>query len=841
MSRYAQPMSQILAQMQEAKKITKKERDELEDDNQHGELALRLAQSFGTPQEVKKIKDINKRHMQKGSIDPKDQKERDAISNKYYKMAEEVEIDEMIPKSTMYALVKDGKVIAKGSKRDMMSKMKKEGGKVFNAPSKKVGDTIKEDGHDDVASAIRQCKTVTEDATQIQQKLQTMSPEDSLPTWWSNKLAIASNSMNKMRDYLLVPSVSEETELDEALKHTHMVLGPDGRVIGMSTNERDAEHLSKHNLLKVKGKVVKLKKPMSTTRGDRLIGMLPADNLGEALDKKDEPIVKKVVDMLKKASGAHAGQAKDLEKAIKEQPEHEIQVGDYTTKHFHMCGSAQKVMKKHADKDGAEELTKLQDKFYEIEMMAMNAGKPTDEQISQTKTLYNQIMSKAKEMGIDDEVGKYMKMHMDSMEKGDPKLGFGRTDKDDGKEPIDEKYDLYHSTFSGAMQHAYDYAKKKMGITVDPKEIDSKVATGPRKPTEGKTNTYRLKGKGGNLQIQVYNKGGSKPFELNMYKEEIEMNEKKKLKSGAKFDFQLFDDMKGAKEAEAELNKELHKAVRMKDKETAKKHMLKVQMKHSKFGATDTEPREVINMVLNAIFENKQIAEAKQRLEEAKISKELASMILSMNKNQKFVKASGDLVPEIYLSAADRDKLKAEFGKLPRGLPNATNGVTVVDMINYALGKDGVIDTEGGETSSPKLISWDRGGKVIGRPKTVGDAAKIAGVRMESVDLGEGYEGEVMKILDDAGIDGYFKMGKLYVSKRDAKDAKKALEDADNITKLPPMVKEEKMTKSLKDTIIGMWQESAKDKDEGNAFGAALQAAKEKVKIPLWLLVKSMM
>ena len=61
-----------------------------------------------------------------------------------------------------------------------------------------------------------------------------------------------------------------------------------------------------------------------------------------------------------------------------------------------------------------------------------------------------------------------------------------------------------------------------MGITVDPKEIDSKVATGPKKPSEGKTNTYRLKGKGGNLQIQVYNKGGSKPFELNMYKEDVE-------------------------------------------------------------------------------------------------------------------------------------------------------------------------------------------------------------------------------------------------------------------------------------------------------------------------------
>ena len=104
---------------------------------------------------------------------------------------------------------------------------------------------LDEDGHADVASAIRQCKTVMEDAQQIMAKLQTMSPEDSLPTWWTNKFAVASNSMNKMRDYIVNP-------------------------------------------------------------------------LGEALDKEDEPTVKKVDKMLKKASGAHAGQAKDLEKAIDE-------------------------------------------------------------------------------------------------------------------------------------------------------------------------------------------------------------------------------------------------------------------------------------------------------------------------------------------------------------------------------------------------------------------------------------------------------------------------------------------------------------------------------------------
>ena len=57
---------------------------------------------------------------------------------------ESSQLGEMIPKSTMYALVKDGKVIAKGSKRDMMTKKKKEGGTVYNAPSKKVGDAMKE-------------------------------------------------------------------------------------------------------------------------------------------------------------------------------------------------------------------------------------------------------------------------------------------------------------------------------------------------------------------------------------------------------------------------------------------------------------------------------------------------------------------------------------------------------------------------------------------------------------------------------------------------------------------------------------------------------------------------
>ena len=111
-----------------------------------------------------------------------------------------------------------------------------------------------------------------------------------------------------------------------------------------------------------------------------------------------------------------------------EQPEHEVTVGNYTTKFFYMCGTAQKVMKKNADVEGAEELTRMQDDFYKLEKQVMDAGEATDEQKEKARNMYNQIMKKAGEIGLADDIDDYMKMHIDSIEKGDPKLGFGRTD-----------------------------------------------------------------------------------------------------------------------------------------------------------------------------------------------------------------------------------------------------------------------------------------------------------------------------------------------------------------------------------------------------------------------------
>ena len=71
---------------------------------------------------------------------------------------------------------------------------------------------VREDGHTDVASAIRSCKTTIEDASQMLSKLQMMNPEGDLPSWWMKKIAVASDSMNKLRDYLLVPSVTREQQ-----------------------------------------------------------------------------------------------------------------------------------------------------------------------------------------------------------------------------------------------------------------------------------------------------------------------------------------------------------------------------------------------------------------------------------------------------------------------------------------------------------------------------------------------------------------------------------------------------------------------------------------------------
>jgi hypothetical protein len=83
-----------------------------------------------------------------------------------------------------------------------------------------------------------------------------------------------------------------------------------------------------------------------------------------------------------------------------------------------------------------------------------------------------------------------------------------------------DSYEVYHNTFSSAVQTALAYAESK-GYTVNEDEWFNSIATGPKRPKEGDTNRYSLAlYKDGveqrkTLNIQVYGMGNK--YELNAY------------------------------------------------------------------------------------------------------------------------------------------------------------------------------------------------------------------------------------------------------------------------------------------------------------------------------------
>ena len=528
---------------------------------------------------------------------------------------------------------------------------------------------VKEDGHQDVASAIRQCKTVTEDAMQILQKLKSMSPEDSLPSWWTNKLAVASNSMNKLRDYFLVPSVSEEVELNEAevsvygfistgarkkfldnlndmrLQFKSKVMNlpqpaPPSGVLKFDANQSTIEAIIKF-AKRMKLKVIKEEVELDEKAGDendmkKLVGELQnASKMHLAQSKRVQAHVdmmkgskdlETIVGELEKASQAHDRQSKTIDAHIKGMSEGIVdraQKNLQKAKEIQNIKDRAKAQIKGVRKSSYEPDLDEQFDFVLLDkdnkIVARASGKNAKKEMESSKRSAhlppmripkNQVgkmkivpisPKDKKDIGdmvlaIGEEVTENFSPSMiDKLRKAyEPLKGkkinptpllkiFDKIDsnkdgliqlykadipfvstmamsrlrlkhnmKDDQIKKLREEnihikeliqsgkftrpeikkmiernileqksatgYTLFHRAFSDAMQHAYAFARTKMGMVVDPKEIDNKVATGPKKPGTGKTNSYSLKTNKGMLQIQVYNTGGgAKPFELNMY------------------------------------------------------------------------------------------------------------------------------------------------------------------------------------------------------------------------------------------------------------------------------------------------------------------------------------
>ena len=74
---------------------------------------------------------------------------------------------------------------------------------------------LNEDGHTDVPSSIRMCKTIMEDAHDILCALCNTDMDEEIDTWWTNKLAVSASTLNKLRDYY-VHEVDHEEQPDEA-------------------------------------------------------------------------------------------------------------------------------------------------------------------------------------------------------------------------------------------------------------------------------------------------------------------------------------------------------------------------------------------------------------------------------------------------------------------------------------------------------------------------------------------------------------------------------------------------------------------------------------------------
>ena len=62
--------------------------------------------------------------------------------------------------------------------------------------------SLKEDGHADVASMKNKVEMASKAIAIMKTELDKLGDDDSLPSWWPNKVAVAVSNLDSMADYL---------------------------------------------------------------------------------------------------------------------------------------------------------------------------------------------------------------------------------------------------------------------------------------------------------------------------------------------------------------------------------------------------------------------------------------------------------------------------------------------------------------------------------------------------------------------------------------------------------------------------------------------------------------
>tara|TARA_B100001559_G_scaffold317895_1_gene323937 strand:+ start:627 stop:1211 length:585 start_codon:yes stop_codon:yes gene_type:complete len=114
-------------------------------------------------------------------------------------------------------------------------------GKVYTDKDRKPF-KVNEDGHTDVPSAIRKLKLSIEDSQELLQKLESMDKESSLPAWWTDKITLASNYLNKSRDYLLNSDLKESWDSPQAYSSKEAQKVIDGAIRSYSKDLRKVQY-----------------------------------------------------------------------------------------------------------------------------------------------------------------------------------------------------------------------------------------------------------------------------------------------------------------------------------------------------------------------------------------------------------------------------------------------------------------------------------------------------------------------------------------------------------------------------------------------------------------------
>ena len=173
------------------------------------------------------------------------------------------------------------KMINSGSKSQIM-KLQSLAMKQIKSSYEEV--ELDEDGHTDVASAQTNVKVAMSALTKMSGELTKLNAEDSLPSWWTNKVAVAVDKLDGMADYLdakveevVVEAVSmaqqaaiaiskkergekpkkEESDIDEAVKV--------GDNIKVRLRRKGREYIEKGEVIKIDGDKITVKHDFSRT------------------------------------------------------------------------------------------------------------------------------------------------------------------------------------------------------------------------------------------------------------------------------------------------------------------------------------------------------------------------------------------------------------------------------------------------------------------------------------------------------------------------------------------------------------------------------------------------